>query len=73
MKNIPLSEKIYREWSDITTSNQKSCFCTGRDCKMYEQCFEKDKIISRQDAVIKELLDKMFKVEYKNKREGAHQ
>ena len=65
------SDKIYQDTHkalDYQGSTPKSCFCTGRSCPMYEHCFEKEKIIARQDKTIGDLLAKIFELQ---KREGV--
>jgi hypothetical protein len=54
-KNIAYTANTHED------SAPKTCFCTGRACPMYEQCFEKDKVIDRQNDIIKNLMKKIIK------------
>jgi len=45
----------------------KVCFCIGRACPLYEQCFEKHKIIERQQKTIMDLIKIIADKEKKSK------
>jgi hypothetical protein len=49
-------------YSEYTQEGQapRTCFCTGRSCPMYERCFEKEKIIARQEEIIKKMWIKIM-------------